>query len=43
MVYGSVIASFNAEGFGLDHTKKITMHDIEKRYLEMVALREFEG
>ena len=41
MVYGSVIASFNAEGFGLTNTKKITKEDIEKRYQEMVSLREF--
>ena len=42
MVYGSVIASFNAEGLGLEGIRKTTLHDIEKRYLEMVALREFE-
>ena len=41
MVYASVIASFNAEGFGLENLKKISMKDIERRYEEMVALREF--
>ena len=41
MVYGSVIASFNAEGFGLSKTKEITMDDIEKRYIEMTKLRDF--
>ncbi len=41
MVYASVIASFNAEGFGLNNLKKISKEDIEKRYNEMIALREF--
>ena len=41
MVYGSVVASFNAEGFGLSNTKKITKDDIKERYLEMSKLREF--
>ena len=41
MVYASVIASFNAEGFGLDTIRKITMEDIEKRFDEMEKIREF--
>lgn len=41
MVYASVIASFNAEGFGLSRLRKISMQDIDARYCEMVALREF--
>jgi ribokinase len=41
MVYGSVIASFNAEGFGLENLKKISTAEIEKRYKEMIGLREF--
>jgi ribokinase len=41
MVYASVIASFNAEGFGLENIKKVTKKDIEARYLEMVSFREF--
>ncbi len=41
MVYGSVIASYNAEGFGLENLRKITEQDVEGRYREMVALREF--
>lgn len=41
MVYGSIIASFNAEGFGLDNLRKITINDIEKRYNEVVSYREF--
>ncbi|MFH1510074.1 MAG: PfkB family carbohydrate kinase [Candidatus Woesearchaeota archaeon] len=41
MVYGSVIASFNAEGFGLSKLRKISMSDVEARYQEMVSLRNF--
>ena len=41
MVYASVIASFNAEGFGLHNIRKITMEDIEKRFDEMEKIREF--
>ncbi|MBS3136174.1 sugar kinase [Candidatus Woesearchaeota archaeon] len=41
MVYASVIASFNAEGFGLSSLQKVSMDDIEKRYREMVSLRSF--
>ena len=41
MVYASVIASFNAEGFGLDSIKKVSMEDIENRFKEIVTLREF--
>lgn len=41
VVYGSVIASHNAEGFGLDRLKSLTMDDIEKRYRELQDIREF--
>lgn len=41
IVYGSVIASHNAEGFGLDRLKTLKMEDIEKRYGEMRDIREF--
>jgi ribokinase len=41
MVYASVIASFNAEGFGLKNLRKITEKDIEQRYQEMVKLCRF--
>ena len=40
MVYGSVIASFNAEGFGLSSVKKVTMDDIERRFREIVNFRD---
>jgi sugar/nucleoside kinase (ribokinase family) len=41
MVYASILASFNAEGFGIENLKKITDADIKKRYSEMVELRKF--
>jgi ribokinase len=41
IVYGSVIASFNAEGFSLENLKKITDRDIEKRFVELKKIRSF--
>ena len=41
IVYGSVVASYNAEDFGLNRLKKLRINDIEKRYREMRDIREF--
>ncbi len=41
VVYGSVIASFNAEDFSIERLKKIKHDDIEKRFKEFKAIREF--
>ena len=41
VVYGSVIASHNAEDFGLNKLKHLTMNEIEKRYKEFQEIREF--
>jgi len=41
IVYGSVVASHNAEDFGLNRLKKLKMSDIEKRYKEFQDIREF--
>lgn len=41
IVYGSVIASHNAEDFGLNRLKHLDMSDIEKRYREFQEIREF--
>ncbi|PIN79525.1 sugar kinase [Candidatus Woesearchaeota archaeon CG10_big_fil_rev_8_21_14_0_10_34_8] len=41
IIYGSVIASFNAEDFSLDRNSKLTMDEIEKRFQEMKEIREF--
>ncbi len=41
VIYGSVIASHNAEDFGPNRLKSLTMEDIEKRYKEFQDIREF--
>ncbi|MBI2144926.1 sugar kinase [Candidatus Woesearchaeota archaeon] len=41
MIYGSVVASFNAEDFGLERMKRLTMPEIEKRYEEFESIRKF--
>ena len=41
IVYGSVVASHNAEDFGLNRLKNLKMSDIEKRYREFRDMREF--
>jgi len=41
IVYGSVVASHNAEDFGLNRLKHLTMSEIEKRYKEFQDIREF--
>ncbi len=41
IVYGSVIASFNAEDFSLERMKRLTNAEIEKRYAEFEKIRDF--
>ena len=41
IIYGSVIASYNAEDFSLERLKKLTQKEIEERYQEMKEIREF--
>jgi len=41
VIYGSVIASHNAEDFGTNRLKSLTIEDIEKRYKEFQDIREF--
>jgi len=41
MIYGSVVASFCCEGFGLTRTTKIKRADIERRVKELEKLTEF--
>lgn len=41
VIYGSVVASFCCEGFGLSRTTKTTRDDIENRYREFSALVKF--
>ena len=41
MVYGSIVASFCCEGFGLSRTNKIKRADIEKRAKELEKMTRF--
>jgi sugar/nucleoside kinase (ribokinase family) len=41
MVYGSVVASFSCEGFGLQHTTKVTRALINQRVKELERLTRF--
>jgi cytidine kinase len=41
MVYGSVVASFCCEGFGLKTTTRVTRDKIEARFKELARLTEF--
>lgn len=41
IVYGSVLASFNAEDFSLNRLRTLTGKEIEGRYKEMKEIREF--
>lgn len=41
VIYGSVIASFNAEDFSLNRLKTLRMEEIESRFNHMKEIREF--
>lgn len=41
IIYGSVIASYNAEDFSVERLQRLTDAEIEQRYKEMRELREF--
>jgi len=41
VVYGSIIASYNAEDFSIERLRNINHEDIEKRYKEFKSIREF--
>ena len=41
VIYGSVIASYNAEDFSLNRLKSLTTQDIGKRYKEFEDMRQF--
>ncbi len=43
VVYGSVMASFNVEGFGLDRLRTLTRQEIVARYQAFHALTAFEA
>ncbi len=41
IIYGSIVASFNAEDFSLERMKRLTNDEIEKRYKEFEMIKEF--
>ena len=41
MIYGSVIASFCCEGFGLTRTTRVTRSDIEQRAVQLEKMLRF--
>jgi len=41
VVYGSILASYNAEGFGTEKLSNLKLEDINKRFKEFVDIREF--
>jgi ribokinase len=41
IIYGSILASYNAEGFGTEKLQTIKQEDINKRYKEFQDIREF--
>ncbi len=41
IIYGSVIASYNAEDFSLNRLTELTKEDIRKRYTEFKSMRTF--
>jgi len=42
IIYGSVMASFNVEGFGTDRLARLEKPEIAKRYLEFKEISRFE-
>jgi sugar/nucleoside kinase (ribokinase family) len=43
IVYGSVVASFTVEDFGVKRLTNVTLADIEERYTKFVQLTEFDS
>jgi len=43
IVYGSVLASFVVEDFGLQRLRNLTMDDVEHRYRQFVSLTDIDG
>jgi sugar/nucleoside kinase (ribokinase family) len=42
IVYGSVVASFTVEDFGVERLKALSLEEIEERYRRFVALTDFQ-
>ena len=43
IVYGSVMASFVVEDFGMHRLRTLTRDDIERRYRQFVSLTDIDG
>ncbi len=43
IVYGSVMASFVVEGFGMSRLRALTRDEIERRYRQFVSLTDIDG
>jgi sugar/nucleoside kinase (ribokinase family) len=43
IVYGSVVASFVVEDFGLNRLRTVTKDEIDHRYRQFVALTDIDG
>ncbi len=41
IIYGSVIASYNAEDFSVERLKRLSFEEIDERYRQMKEMREF--
>jgi sugar/nucleoside kinase (ribokinase family) len=41
LIYGTILASFNAESFSVDRIKNINLKDVQKRYKELKQLTRF--
>ena len=43
MVYGTVLASYNVEDFGLDRLRVLSFEDVEERVREFTAFLDIES
>lgn len=43
IVYGSVVASFVVEDFGMNRLRMVTKEEIDHRYRQFVALTDVDG
>ncbi|HYC56525.1 MAG TPA: PfkB family carbohydrate kinase [Candidatus Binatia bacterium] len=43
IVYGTVVASFTVENFGLDRLKSLTREEIDRRFKQFMAITDFQS
>lgn len=41
IIYGTILASYNAQSFSIERIKKLSMKDIERRYKELKKITQF--